>query len=87
MADQMYSLKVSGFAQLEGIKGDVFLKTLGLVPSRAFESAVALACFYVGSLLLAFAATSYTLWAHAGGSFRRLLARPFRRAADGEAAH
>jgi hypothetical protein len=87
MADQMYSLKVAGFAQLEGIKGDVFLRTLGLVPSRALESAVALACFYVGSVALAFAATSYTLWAHGGGSFRRLLTRPFRRAAEAEGQH
>ncbi|KAI8468840.1 MAG: hypothetical protein J3K34DRAFT_459689 [Monoraphidium minutum] len=77
MADQTYSLKVSGFAQLEGIKGDVFLRTLGLVPSRALESAVGLSCFYVGSVLLAFAATRYTLWRHAGGTWRRALRRPF----------
>ncbi|GBF94737.1 ATP-dependent permease [Raphidocelis subcapitata] len=79
MADQMYGLRVAGFAQLDGIKGDVFLRTLGLVPSRALESAVALAVFYLGSVLLAFSATSYTLWRHGGGSFRRMLARPFRR--------
>jgi len=81
MADQMYSLKVAGFAQLEGIKGDVFLRTLGLVPSRALESAIALACFYVGSVVLAFAATTYTLWSHSGGSFKRLAMRVLRRRA------
>jgi hypothetical protein len=60
------------------------------VPSRALESAIALAAFYLGSVLLAFSATSYTLWRHGGGSFRRLLSRPFRRrlrGAGGEAEH
>lgn len=67
--------QVAGFAQLEGIKGDVFLRTLGLVPSRALESAVGLSCFYVGSVVLAFAATNYTLWRHGGGTWGRLLRR------------
>lgn len=57
------------------------------MPSRALESAIALACFYVGSVLLAFVAVNYTLWRNTGGSFGRLLRRPFRRAAREEEAH
>ena len=75
MADQTYALKVAGFAQLDGIKGDVFLRTLGLAPARAQVSAVALACFYAGSVALAFAATAYSLWRRGGGSWARLARR------------
>jgi hypothetical protein len=51
----------------------VFLRTLGLDPSRTLQSAGALAAFYGGSVVLAFAAMSFTLWRHSGGSWRALL--------------
>lgn len=53
----------------------VFLRTLGLNPSRNLQSAGALAAFYCGSCALAFAATSYTLWRRGGGSWRSALRR------------
>lgn len=51
----------------------VFLRTLGLNPSRKLTSAGALAAFYAGSVALAFVAMSYTLWKHSGGTWRSLL--------------
>jgi hypothetical protein len=51
----------------------VFLRTLGLEPSRTLLSCGALAAFYLGSVALAFAAMSYTLWRSGGGTWRGLL--------------
>jgi hypothetical protein len=47
----------------------VFLRTLGLDPSRTLVSAASLAGFYGGAVALAFAAMSYTLWKHGGGTW------------------
>ncbi|GBF87535.1 ABC transporter Adp1 [Raphidocelis subcapitata] len=89
MADQFFSIHVDGFPEIGGIKGDVFLRTLGLDPSRTLQSAGALAAFYGGSVALAFAATSYTLWRHSGGSWRAVIfgSRGAPGAGRGGAAH
>jgi hypothetical protein len=51
----------------------VFLRTLGLDPSRTLQSCGALAAFYGASVALAFAAMSYTLWRSGGGTWRALI--------------
>jgi hypothetical protein len=67
MADQSYVLDVSGFARVEDIGGEVFLRTLGLRPGHVLDSALALACFYAGAVLLAFCAMAFALWRPRGG--------------------
>lgn len=67
MSGQYYNLDVKGFAQVDGIEGDIFLRTLGLEPSEAARSAGVLAAFYAGSVALAFAVTAAALRRRGGG--------------------
>jgi len=67
MADQLYAIKVEGFPSIGGIKGEVFLKTLGLQPGRSLENVAALVGFYYGSVLLAFVVTWVSLRRQGGG--------------------
>ncbi|GBG00349.1 hypothetical protein Rsub_13081, partial [Raphidocelis subcapitata] len=71
MGDQIYSLRVTGYAEVEGLEGNLFLRELGLEPTRALESAIALAAFWAGSVALAFAATAFSLWRRTGGGWGR----------------
>jgi ABC-type multidrug transport system permease subunit len=66
MTGQVYALRVEGFPNLEGISGEVFLTTLGLVPGRTLQNAGILVAFYVGSTLLAAAAVRASLQQHGG---------------------
>jgi ABC-type multidrug transport system permease subunit len=69
MADQLYAIKVDGFPSIGGVKGEVFLRTLGLQPGRSLENVAALVGFYYGSVLLAFVVTWVSL-RRRGGSGR-----------------
>jgi hypothetical protein len=45
----------------------MFLRELGLNPAAMLSNVISLACFYLGAVALAFAATAYSLWRHTGG--------------------